>query len=52
MRGGARLHAPNLAIPNRFMLHIAGIPSELACDIVWRRGFVVGVRFIRLKPPA
>jgi hypothetical protein len=49
--GGAQLHAPDVALPNRFVLQIANMSAELACDVVWRKDFAVGVRFTRLRGP-
>jgi hypothetical protein len=42
---GACVSAPATALPNVFVLKGAG-PARHICEVVWRRDFTVGVRFV------
>lgn len=47
---GARLDVPASAtVPHRFKLMIDADASERICDVVWRRGNAIGVRFADLE---
>lgn len=44
-RQGACVSAPATALPNVFVLKIAGARRHV-CEVLWRKGYTVGVRFI------
>ncbi len=44
---GARISAPNAALPNEFALLLSRDgPVRRNCKVVWRRDFTVGVQFL------
>lgn len=44
---GARISAPNAALPNDFTLLLSRDgPVRRNCKVVWRRDFTVGVQFV------
>jgi PilZ domain len=50
---GARLRAPNAAIPNEFMLLLDNKSSlKRRCKVIWRKGFTVGLEFVQGSPDA
>jgi len=45
---GARLRiASQLGVPNLFDLVALSANNEFKCEVVWRRGFEVGVKFVQ-----
>jgi len=44
-RHGACVSAPATALPNGFVLKIAGAPRHV-CEVLWRKDYTVGVRFV------
>jgi hypothetical protein len=44
---GARLRAPDMALPNEFTLRLDAKASlKRRCKVIWRRGFSVGLEFL------
>src|SRR6266849_6145779 len=54
--GGAKLGVycpPKTSLPDRFILRLSKVGSSTRlCQVAWRRGHEMGVRFVRAKPPA
>ena len=44
-RQGACVSAPAIALPNLFVLKAAGA-TRYVCEVLWRKDFTVGVRFV------
>jgi hypothetical protein len=46
-RHGACVSAPATALPKIFVLRVAD-GTRHVCDVQWRRGYIVGVRFVHI----
>ena len=50
---GARLRAPDVALPDEFTLRLDASSSlKRRCKVIWRRGFSVGVKFVQAAAAA
>ena len=46
--GGVRLHAEGVAVPDEFILLLAGRTLRRECRVAWRLGHEVGAEFLDL----
>jgi len=49
--GGVRLHVEGFEVPDEFVLMLSGegiATKERAYEVVWRLGYEIGARFVRL----
>jgi len=45
-QSGASINAPNIALPDEFVVSLTTNASVLRkCKVIWREGFMVGVQF-------
>jgi hypothetical protein len=48
---GARLRAPDVALPNEFTLLLEPNSSlRRRCKVAWRKGFTLGLEFVEASP--
>jgi hypothetical protein len=48
---GARLRAPDMALPNEFtILLLPNSSLRRRCKVAWRKGFIVGLEFVESSP--
>ena len=46
---GACVTAPDVALPNWFILKIGNGRAQRTCEVIWRKEFTVGVRFVTMS---